>query len=299
MSFRDTFKSTHSTDELLKALKTEGKNKYVDERFWKPTIDPKSGQGGALIRFLPSKHNKTPFVRIYEHSFQGPTGQWYIEKSLTTLGMPDPVSEYNSEQWATGDKAKQDEVRKRKRKTSFITNIYVLKDPANPENNGKVFLFKFGKKIYDKIMKLLEPPQDGITETKSIDPFDLYDGCNFALRIKVGEGGYPNYDDSSFDSNQTPLFKNDSDMEKVYNLTYNLDEFLDPSTYKSYDELKQRFAQVMGMARPVAALENAAPAAQKKSSPKLAEPSAVEDEDDDVDQLLSKIGNIEDDDAPF
>ncbi|MCX8008815.1 MAG: single-stranded DNA-binding protein [Patescibacteria group bacterium] len=247
MSFRDLYKSRHSFNDVLDALKSaDSKNSYVDDRFWKPTIDPKSGQGGALIRFLPSQHNKNPMVKIYEHSFQGPTGMWYIEKSLTTIGLPDPVSEYNSQEWMSGDETKQNEVRKRKRKTSFISNIYVIKDPGNPQNEGKVFLFKYGKKIFEKIQKLLEPPTDGIEEVSPIDPFDLFAGANFVLRIKKGEGGFPNYDDSKFETKTGPLFNDENKLEEIYNMTYNLDEFVSPTAFKSYDELKKRFDMVMG-----------------------------------------------------
>lgn len=304
MSFRETFKSKYSSEEILKALKEkDSKNKYVDNRFWKPTIDPKTGQGGALIRFLPSKYNKTPFVRVYEHAFQGPTGMWYIEKSLTTLGLPDPVSEYNSKEWMTGIESKQNEVRKRKRKVSYISNIYVIKDPANPNNDGKVFLFKYGKKIYDKMMKMLEPPKDDIEDTPSIDPFDLFEGCNFVLRIKRGEGGFPNYDDSKFESKKTQLLTNDVDLENVYNMTYDLDEFLKPETFKSYDELKERFNMVMGS---TVTSETEKETVSKPASKTVSKPVAVDEaeEEDDVDELLAKIKKLkvnvdEDDDVPF
>ena len=293
MSFRETFKKTHNVDDLRNVFKEEdSKNKYVDDRFWKPSIDPKTGQGGAMIRFLPSQHNKKPFVRLYEHSFQGPTGMWYIEKSLTTLGLPDPVSEYNTEQWMSGDEEKKNEVRKRKRKVSYISNILVIKDPTNPENDGKVFLFKFGKKIYDKVNKLLNPPEDGIEEVTPRDPFDMFDGCNFVLRIKKGDGGFPNYDDSKFENKNGPVSKNEEEIEAIYKKNYNLEEFISPESFKSYDELKRKFDMVMGFTKG---------AAQKVSRPPVVE---SDEEEDDVDEILSKIEklkvNVEaDDDVPF
>lgn len=300
MSFRETFKKTHSVEDLRSVFKEDdARNKYVDDRFWKPTVDPKTGQGGALIRFLPSQHNKKPFVRVYEHSFQGPTGMWYIEKSLTTLGLPDPVSEYNTEEWMTGDEDKKNEVRKRKRKVSYIANILVVKDPSNPENDGKVFLFKFGKKIFDKVNKMLNPPEDGIEETSSIDPFDMFDGCNFVLRIKKGEGGFPNYDDSKFESKTGPVAKTDEAVETIYKKTYNLEEFIEPSSFKSYEELKNKFNLVMGFSRNV---QRKAASTIKKE---VAEDRDVdEDEDEDVNEILSKIDKLrvtveEDDSVPF
>jgi len=326
MSFKEIFKQKYNSEDLLQQFKSQTQNKYFDERFWKPAIDPKTGQGGAVIRFLPSSKCEEAFVKIYEFSFQGPTGRWYIQKCLNTIGLPDPVSEYNSEQWATGDEALQNEVRKRKRKTSYITNIYVVRDPAQPENEGKVFLFKFGKKIFNKLEQALNPPNDGIEEIQPLDPFDLFEGANFILRIKKGDGGFPNYDESRFDSKRGPLFEDEEKLEKIYNSTYDLREFLDPKTFKSYDELKQLFRSVMGLdssssktssetVRQVVSvpededdeddiksvlekLKGKRTTSSVKKSSASSKPSAQidDDDDDDIDELLKKVGKIKDDD---
>jgi len=211
-----------------------------DTRFWKPETD-KAGNGYAVIRFLPAPQNEdTPFVRIWDHGFQGPGG-WYIEKSLTTLGQKDPVSEYNTQLWNSGVEENKEIVRKQKRRLHYISNIYVVKDPANPQNEGKVFLFQYGKKIFDKLNDLMTPQ---FQDEEPINPFDFWEGSNFKLKIRQVEG-YRNYDKSEFDS-KSPLLDDDEELENVWKHEHSLKAFLEPSNFKSYDELKARLHRVLG-----------------------------------------------------
>jgi hypothetical protein len=211
-----------------------------DTRFWKPETD-KAGNGYAVIRFLPAPQNEdTPFVRIWDHGFQGPGG-WYIEKSLTTLGQKDPVSEYNTQLWNSGVEENKEIVRKQKRRLHYISNIYVVKDPANPQNEGKVFLFQYGKKIFDKLNDLMTPQ---FQDEEPINPFDFWEGSNFKLKIRQVEG-YRNYDKSEFDS-KSPLLDDDEELENVWKQEHSLKAFLEPSNFKSYDELKARLHRVLG-----------------------------------------------------
>jgi len=228
------------TTELTK-LNSNPNERESDENFWKPEVD-KSGNGYAVIRFLPAPSGEdVPFVRVWDHGFQGPGG-WYIEKSLTTLGKPDPVSEYNTELWNSGIESNKDQVRKQKRRLSFVSNVYVVKDPAHPENEGKVFLFKYGKKIFDKLNEAMNPQFD---DEKPVNPFDLWEGANFKLKIRNVEG-YRNYDKSEFDS-QGPLLDDDDDLEKIWKSEHPLQPFLDPMNFKGYDELKAKLRKVLGL----------------------------------------------------
>jgi len=211
-----------------------------DERLWKPEVD-KAGNGYAVIRFLPPPDGEDmPFAKVYSHAFQGPGG-WYIENSLTTLGQKDPVSEHNSMLWNNGTDVGKEQARKQKRKLSYVSNIYVVKDPANPQNEGKVFLYKYGKKIFDKIMAAMQPEFEDETP---INPFDFWQGANFKLKIKR-VAGYWNYDSSEF-AIQGPLLDEDEEMEAIWKKQYSLAEFLAPSQFKTYDELKTRLELVLG-----------------------------------------------------
>ena len=212
-----------------------------DDGFWKPEVD-KSGNGSAIIRFLPAPNGEdVPFVRIWDHGFQGPGG-WFIEKSLTTLGEKCPVSEYNSMLWNSGTEADKTFVRqKTKRRLSFVSNIYVVKDPSNPDNEGQVFLYKYGKKIFDKLQDQMTPEFDDETP---VNPFDLWDGANFRLKIRKVEG-YRNYDKSEFDS-PSALSEDDDDLESVWKQEKSLKALVGPSAFKSYDELKKRLSDVIG-----------------------------------------------------
>ena len=220
-----------------------------DDRLWKLEVD-KSGNGYAVIRFLPAPDGEDlPFVKLYSHTFQGPGG-WYIENSLTTLGQKDPVSEYNSQLWNNGTDAGKDAARKQKRKLTYISNIYVVKDPANPENEGKVFLYKYGKKIFDKLTAAMQPEFE---DEEAIDPFDFWQGANFKLKAK-NVAGYRNYDSSEFTA-VTPLLDDDDALEAVWKKENSLKEFIDADQFKSYDDLKKRLEYVLGSRRPTASIE--------------------------------------------
>lgn len=239
--------------QKLNAPQQQGGND--DNRFWKPEVD-KAGNGYAIIRFLPAPDGEdTPYVRVWDHGFQGPGG-WYIEKSLTTLGEKDPVSEYNSQLWNSGIEANKELVRKYKRRLSFISNIYVVKDPAHPENEGKVMLFKYGKKVWDKIELAMNPEFE---DEQATNPFDLWEGANFKLKIRKVEG-YRNYDKSEFEA-PAPLLEDDSELEAVWNQEHSLQAFLDRKEFKTYDELKARLNKALGLdGNPVAARTTAAAA---------------------------------------
>ena len=234
-----------SLDKLLAQVQkdetpTTDKKSYVDERLWKPQVD-KAGNGYAVIRFLPaSKGEEMPWVRIWNHAFQGPTGQWYIENSLTTINQKDPVSEYNTQLWNSGVESDKEIARKQKRKLQYYSNIYVVSDSVNPSNQGKVFLFRYGKKIFDKLSEAMQPAFEDETP---INPFDLWEGANFKLKIRKVDG-YWNYDKSEFDK-PSKLNDNDDEMEKIWNTQYSLKDFTAPSNFKSYDELKTRLDAVL------------------------------------------------------
>src|SRR6056300_1747993 len=211
-----SLKKSNSLDKLLGAVKEENapqeKKSYKDERIWKPVMD-KTGNGYAVIRFLPAVEGEDmPWAKVWNHAFQGPTGQWYIENSLTTLGQKDPVSEYNSQLWNSGVESDKEIARKQKRKLSYYSNIYVVEDSMNPENNGKVFLYSYGKKIFDKLMEAMQPAFEDETP---INPFDLWEGANFKLKIRKVDG-YWNYDKSEFEST-SQLKPSDDELETIYN----------------------------------------------------------------------------------
>ena len=226
--------------EIEKINKPQTNFSRDDDRFWKAELD-KSGSGYAVIRFLPSlDDDKTAFVRVFNHGFQGPGG-WYIENSLTTLGQKDPLSEYNSVLWNSGIEANKEIARKQKRRLTYFSNIYVVEDKANPQNEGKVFLFRFGKKIFDKISSMSNPEFEDETE---VDVFNMWDGANFKLKIRKVDG-FSNYDKSEF-TTPGPLFEDESEMERVFNEQHDLEEFIDQKSFKTYDELKTRLDTVLG-----------------------------------------------------
>ena len=246
-SFADLKKSrTKDLEKLTDAVsklsnKEEGKKSYEDNRFWKPVVD-KAGNGFASIRFLPAPAGEdVPWVQIFNHSFQGPGG-WYIENSLTTINKKDPVSEHNSILWNSGSDANKDIARKQKRKLQYIANIYIIKDPANPDNDGTVKLFKFGKKIFDKLNESMNPEFEDETP---VNPFDLWEGANFKLKIRKVEG-YQNYDKSEFET-PAPLSQDEDDLERIWKQEFLLGEFISDGAFKSYDELKSRLNKVLGL----------------------------------------------------
>ena len=258
----------------------EGSNE--DNRFWTPTVD-KAGNGYAVIRFLPEpKGEDLPWVRVFSHGFQGPAGKWYIENSLTTFNEKDPVSEYNSTLWNNGTEAGKEQARKQKRRLSYIANIYVVKDPANPENEGQVRLYKFGKKIFDKLNEKMNPEFEDETAT---NPFDFWEGADLKLKIRNVEG-YRNYDKSEFAEISPLLDGDDSKLETVYESMFSLQEFLDRKNFKTYAELQAKLDMVLGLAGATAtapsvmsAEENVVemPVQKEASAPKI-ESSDSDDE---------------------
>ena len=244
MSFADLKKQSSLgslTAKLVKEVeKVNNSGGSGDDRLWKPEMD-KTGNGYAVIRFLPAPNGEDlPWVKMYSHAFQGPGG-WYIENSLTTTGGKDPVSEYNRELWNSGIDSDKDTVRKQKRKLSFYSNIYVVKDAANPENEGKVFLYKYGKKIFDKIMEAMQPEFEDETP---INPFDFWQGANFKLKLKK-VAGYWNYDSSEFDR-PGPLLDDDDALEALWKKQYSLAAITAPDQFKSYEDLEKRLKYVLG-----------------------------------------------------
>ena len=229
------------TSKLVKEVeKMSSGGNDVDERLWKPELD-KSGNGYAVIRFLPAPNGEDlPWAKLYHHAFQD-KGGWYIENSLTTIGEKDPVSEYNRELWNSGIDADKDTVRKQKRKLSFYANIYVVQDKANPQNEGKVFLYKFGKKIFDKIMEAMQPEYEDET---AINPFDFWQGANFKLKLKK-VAGYWNYDSSEFAA-PSPLLDDDDALEALWKKQYSLQALVAADQFKSYEDLEKRLKMVLG-----------------------------------------------------
>lgn len=232
-----------SINKLVEAAEKIGTPKtYGDDRIWSPVVD-KAGNGYAVIRFLPAKDGEDlPWVRFWDHGFKGPTGRWYIENSLTSIGQPDPVAEINSVLWNSGNEKDKELARERKRRLHYVSNILVVSDPANPDNEGKVFLYKYGKKIFDKIMDIMQPQ---FQDESPVNPFDFWTGANFKLKIRNFEG-YRNYDKSEFESASELFGGDEAKLEKTYNALYSLKDFTDPSNYKSYADLKRKLVEVLG-----------------------------------------------------
>lgn len=238
-----------SIDKLVKAAeavssaKPETTNSYADDRFWKPTRD-KAGNGYAVVRFLPAKDGEDlPWVRYWDHGFKGPTGLWYIENSLTSIGQQDPVSEHNSVLWNSGRDEDKATARERKRRLHYVSNVLIISDPSNPENEGKVFLYKFGKKIFDKIMDVMQPQ---FADENPVNPYDFWEGADFKIKIRKVEG-WVNYDKSEFSSPSSLYDGDESRLTEVYDKLYSLQDFLEPSNYKTYDELSMKLNKVLGI----------------------------------------------------
>ena len=253
MSFADLKKQSKLGSLTAKLVKEVDKMNKAgssgDERLWKLECD-KSGNGYAVIRFLPAPNGEDlPFVKLYSHAFQGPGG-WYIENSLTSLGQKDPVSEYNTMLWNNGTDAGKELARKQKRKLTYMANIYVVKDPANPSNEGGVFLYKFGKKIFDKLTAAMQPEFE---DEEAIDPFDFWQGANFKLKAK-NVAGYRNYDSSEF-SATSALLDDDDALEALWGKQYSLEEFTAADQFKSYGDLEKRLNSVLNTSRPPVAPE--------------------------------------------
>ena len=241
-------RNRNAFDSLKKAMEVPSSTAEAgskdDTRFWQPEVD-KAGNGMAIIRFLPAPaadgDDALPWVRVFNHGFQGPGG-WYIENSLTTLNQKDPVSEYNSILWNSGIEANKEIARKQKRRLTYISNILVVSDPKHPENEGQIKLYKYGKKIFDKISEAMNPE---FADETPLNPFDFWEGANFKIKIRQVEG-YRNYDKSEFDS-ITPVDGDDEKLEAIWKKEYSLKEFLEPKQFKSYDTLKAKLDKVLGL----------------------------------------------------
>ena len=308
MSFSDLKKQSklgNLTAKLVKEVEKMNNNggSSSDDRLWKLECD-KSGNGYAVIRFLPAPNGEDlPFVKLYSHAFQGPGG-WYIENSLTTLGQKDPVSELNTTLWNNGTDAGKELARKQKRKLTYVANIYVVKDPANPANEGKVFLFKFGKKIFDKLTAAMQPEFE---DEEAIDPFDFWAGANFKLKAK-NVAGYRNYDSSEF-ARPEPLLDDDDAMEAVWKKQFSLAELVAADQFKTYDELKKRLEYVLGnkgtpryqdpdvadeeeySRGPVKDLDEDLRSELNSLQPTRRAAAPVEDEDDDALQYFARLAD--------
>jgi len=285
------------TNELTKINGNQNEKKG-DDRFWSPTVD-KAGNGYAVIRFLPAPPNEdVPFVRMFDHGFQGPTGSWYIENSLTTIGKQDPVSEYNSQLWNSGIESDKEIARKQKRRLHFISNVYIVTDSGKPENEGKIFLYKYGKKIFDKLNEAMNPQ---FADEEAVNPFDLWSGANFKLKIRQVEG-YRNYDRSEFDK-AGPLLNDDSELEVIWNKQHSLQEFLASSNFKSYDDLKERLARVLSTDTPSKIIKKAededlpwvrtepVPKFKTTDAPKHTAVSVDDDDDDESIEFFKKLAS--------
>jgi hypothetical protein len=292
-------KNRSSLEKLTKAIQDTvqpQENSKEDTRFWQPEVD-KAGNGMAIIRFLDAPavdgDDGLPWVKLFNHGFQGPGG-WYIENSLTTLGQKDPVSEYNSTLWNSGIEANKEIARKQKRRLVYIANVLIISDPKNPENEGQIKLYKFGKKIFDKINEAMNPQFE---DEKAVNPFDFWEGANFKLKIRNVEG-YRNYDKSEFESPSALFDGDDAKIESIWKKSYSLKDLIDPKHFKSYDVLKAKLDKVLGFdggsPAPRTRAEHITPAmttlspdldddvevVMKKKSPSL-------DEDDDLDYFKS------------
>jgi hypothetical protein len=299
MSFENLKRNRDQISKLVQAAEATGggeKKSYVDERVWKPTVD-KAGNGYAVLRFLPAAEGQElPWVRYWDHGFKGPTGQWYIENSLTSIGQTDPVGELNSRLWNSGIEADKEKARAQKRRLHYVANVLVVQDPSAPQNEGKVFLYKFGKKIFDKIMDSMQP--DFADETP-VNPFDFWEGADFKLKIRQVEG-YRNYDKSEFASPSALYDADESRLESVYNQLHDLGEFTDPKNYKSYDELKAKLMRVLGeeatagayTVKQEAAINEPAPAPEPRAAePVTAESMSMGNDDDDTMSYFARLAN--------
>jgi hypothetical protein len=300
MSFADLKrKSQNSFASLTKELEKANSASTGDDRFWKPSVDA-AGNGYAVIRFLPAPDGEElPFVKLYSHAFQG-DGGWYIENSLTTLGQKDPVGEVNRRLWNSGRDADKETARKQKRKLSYYSNIYVVSDKANPENEGRVFLYKYGKKIFDKITAAMQPEFE---DESPVNPFDLWEGANFKLKI-TNVAGYWNYDKSEFAA-PSALAADDTALENIWRKANSLQEFVSPSNFKTYEELEDRLNLVLGITQtPVQARaatvvskmdeeedeEFVIPTPRREApAPKVAVAAAVDEDEDDALSYFARL----------
>ena len=301
MSFSNLKNNRDQISKLVQAAEAVGgggeKKNYDDDRVWKPTVD-KAGNGYAVLRFLPAAEGEDlPWVRYWDHGFKGPTGQWYIENSLTSIGQPDPVGELNSRLWNSGHDEDKEKARAQKRRLHYVVNALVVEDPSAPHNVGRVVLYKFGKKIFDKIMDVMQPQ---FADEQAVNPFDFWEGADFKLKIRQVEG-YRNYDKSEFASASSLYDGDEAKLEDVYNKLHPLAEFTDPKNYKSYDDLQAKLSRVLGEQAMMGA-----PSMQQEmqmntptptptmpvSEPVTAEEMSVDDGDDTM-SYFAKLANEE------
>ncbi len=287
MSFSALKKSSGKFDKLqneLEKLNTPtNTSSFQDDRFWKPELD-KSGNGYAIIRFLPqAADEELPWVRLWNHAFKGPGG-WYIENSLTTINKKDPVSEYNTELWNSGNESDKDIARKQKRVLKYFANIYVVSDAKHPENEGKVMLFRFGKKIFDKITEAMNPE---FADEEALNPFDLWKGADFKLKIRKVDG-YWNYDKSEFAA-PSQLLETDEELEAVWNKEYSLKAFVAPDQFKNYDELKEKLNRILtGSGVGSATVTDITQAPKSAKTEEYVEPVSAEADEDTI-NYFSKL----------
>jgi len=287
MSFADFKKRSQSSigDLTKKIEELNKKDSYKDDRFWRPELD-KSGNGYAVIRFLPAVEGEDlPWAKYYSHGFKG-KGGWYIENSLTTLGKKDPVSEMNTELWNSGVESDKDIARARKRRLHYVSNIIIVSDPANPQNEGKVFLYKYGKKIFDKIQESMQPEFE---DEEPINPFDFWQGANFKLKVRK-VAGFVNYDKSEFESASALIDGDDEKLESLWKTQYALSEFTKPETFKSYDELKKRLYDVIGSDIRIIDAENS-PTAENTTFNNESNSTEKTQEDTDALSYFERLAN--------
>ena len=302
MSFANLKRNRSSIDKLVAAAESSGggeKNNYKDDRMWKPTID-KMGNGYAVIRFLPAAEGQDlPWVRYWDHGFKGPTGKWYIERSLSSIGQEDPVGKLNSKLWNMSDDDKsptRKQARDQKRRLHHVANVMVISDPAKPENEGKVFMYQFGKKIFDKIMDAMQPQY---ADETPMNPFDFWEGANFKIKVRKVDG-WVNYDKSEFDS-PTEFSADEAYLEGVYNSLHPTSEFTDPKFYKSYADLEKKANDVLGLVSemPMAQqsmMNSESPAPVMRETPpqtieEMATVSSEPEEEEDTMSYFAKLAN--------
>lgn len=303
MSFANLKRNRNSIDKLVQAAQSAGGGEqpsYKDDRLWKPTID-KLGNGYAVVRFLPAAEGQDlPWTRYWDHGFKGPTGKWYIERSLTTLGQEDPVGKLNSKLWNMSDDDKSEtrkQARDQKRRLHYVANVLVISDPANPDNEGKVFMYQFGKKIFDKLMDAMQPQY---ADETPMNPFDFWVGANFKIKIRKVDG-WVNYDKSEFDSPSEVYGGDETKLEGLYNSLHDLGEWTDPKNFKSYAELERKLNEVLGQEavltpqQEVSLGNQSASRTMREAPPKNIEEMVSEedesDEQEDVTSYFARLAN--------
>jgi len=294
MSFKDLKKKSGSFEKLQAELEKTNNpvTSFADDRFWKPELD-KSGNGYAVIRFLPQPTGEDlPWVRIWSHAFKGPGG-WYIENSLTTLNKKDPVSEYNTELWNSGLESDKETARKQKRILKYYSNILVVNDPKHPENEGKIFLYRYGKKIFDKLTEAMSPQFEDET---ALNPFDFWEGANFKLKVRKVDG-YWNYDKSEFEGTSAMLGGDDAKLEEVYGKLHSLKKFLEEDNFKPYDEVRSKLNRVLTGSGVQGTVEKFTPTPKAESSTPATPPAPAAEETGEVEEdTLSYFAKLADDD---